>query len=83
MAGHFVEDLRTIDQVGASGGTRWIAWAISWVLPNLALFDVKAAVVHGVPVPGGQVLAAVAYGIAYSSAVLLLAIAIFQRRDLK
>jgi hypothetical protein len=34
-------------------------------------------------VPGGQVIAAVGYGAAYSTAVLLLAIAIFQRRDLK
>ncbi len=82
-AGHFVEDLRTIEQVGASGATAWVARLVSWVLPNLALFDVKAEVVHGVPVPGGQVVWAVAYGVAYSGAVLLLAIAIFQRRDLK
>lgn len=83
IAGHFVGDLRTIEQVGASGGTKWVAWAVSWVLPNLALFDVKAEVVHGVHVPAGQVVAAVAYGIAYASAVLFVAVAIFQRRDFK
>ena len=32
-------------------GTAWTAWLVSWVLPNLALFDVKAEVVHGVQVP--------------------------------
>lgn len=83
VAGHFVEDLRTIDEIGASGATTWVAWCVSWVLPNLALFDVKAEVVHGVAVRGGQVLAAVGYGVAYSAAVLSLAIAIFQQRDLK
>lgn len=83
VAGHFVEDLRTLEQVGASGATQWGAWLISWVLPNLALFDVKAEVVHGVPVPLGQVLAAMGYGAAYSVAVLLCAMAIFQRRDFK
>jgi Cu-processing system permease protein len=83
VAGHFVGDLRTIEQVGATGGTVWGAWLVSWVLPNLALFDVKAEVVHGVPVPPGQVVAAVGYGIAYCAAMLLLAVAIFQRRDFK
>ena len=53
VAGHFVGDLRTIEQVGASGATAWGAWLVSWVLPNLALFDIKAEVVHGVPVPPG------------------------------
>lgn len=83
VAGHFVEDLRTINEVGASGATTWVAWVVSWVLPNLAVFDVKAEVVHGVTVPAGQIIAAIGYGAAYSIAVLLLAIAIFQRRDLK
>lgn len=83
VAGHFVQDLRTIEQVGASGATKWVAWLVSWGLPNLALFDIKAEVVHGVPIGTGQVAAAVAYGITYSAAVLLLAMAIFQRRDFK
>lgn len=83
VAGHFVEDLRTIEQVGASGATKWIAWLVSWVLPNLALFNVKAEVVHGVAIPFTQVLSASGYGIAYSVAMLLLAMAVFQRRDLK
>jgi ABC-type transport system involved in multi-copper enzyme maturation permease subunit len=83
VAGHFVGDLRTLEHVGASGGTAWAAWLVSWVLPNLALFDIKAEVVHGVQVPPGQVGAAVGYGIAYSAAMLLLAMTIFQRRDFK
>ena len=83
VAGHFVGDLRTIEEVGASGTTAWVAWLVSWVLPNLALFDIKAEVVHGVAVPVGEILAAIGYGVAYSAAVLLLAVAIFQRRDLK
>lgn len=83
VAGHFVGDLRTLEQVGASGATSWVAWMVSWVLPNLALFDVKAEVVHGITIPVGQVTAAIGYGGAYSAAVLLLAVVIFQRRDFK
>ena len=69
--------------LGVSGAARWVGWGVSWVLPNLALFDVKAEVVHGIAVPAGQVLAAVAYGAVYSTALLVLAIAIFEKRDLK
>lgn len=83
VAGHFVEDMRTLEAVGASPATSAVARAVSWVLPNLAMFDVKAEVVHGIHVSAGQVTGAVAYGAVYSAAVLLLAIAIFQRRDLK
>lgn len=83
VAGHFVADLRTLDQIGVTGGTAWVAWVVSWILPNLALLDVKADIVHGLPVPATQVVAAVAYGVVYSAAVLLTAMAIFQRRDLK
>lgn len=83
VAGHFAGDLRTLDRIGASGATSWTAWAISWVLPNLALFDVKAEVVHGVAIPAGQVVAAVAYGATYSAAALLLAMSLFARRDFK
>lgn len=83
VAGHFVPDLRALETVGASGVTRWTAWLVSWVLPNLSLFDVKAEVVHGVAVPVTQVLASIGYGIAYVGGVLALATAVFQRRDFK
>lgn len=83
VAGHFVGDLRTLDTIGATGATVWAGRAVSWVLPNLAMFDVKAEVVHGIPVPWAQVAGAVGYGAAYSAAMLAVAIAIFQRRDFK
>ena len=83
VAGQFVKDLRTLETLGVSGAARWVGWGVSWVLPNLAVFDVKAEIVHGIPVPAGQVLAAVAYGAVYSIALLVLAIAIFEKRDLK
>jgi ABC-type transport system involved in multi-copper enzyme maturation permease subunit len=83
VAGHFVSDLRSLHTVGAGEATQWIASAVSWVLPNLALFDVKAQVVHGLPIAGRDVLLAVVYAGCYISAVLALAIAVFARRELK
>jgi len=51
------------------------------LLPNLDRLDIKAAAVHGVPVSGGYLAAAAAYGLFYASAVLILACLIFERRE--
>jgi hypothetical protein len=53
------------------------------VLPNLAPFDVKAEVVHGVTVSGSHVSLTLAYAVIYVAIVLLAAIAVFRRRDFK
>jgi len=83
VAGHFVADLRSLEAVGVNDATQWVASAVSWVLPNLALFDVKAQVVHGLPIAARDVTFAVAYGGCYIAAVLALAMAVFARRELK
>jgi Cu-processing system permease protein len=83
VAGHFVADLRTLEAIGADAVTSWTATAVSWLLPNLALFDVKAEVVHGLPIPPGQSLYAVAYALLYIGAVLSMAVAVFHRREFK
>jgi ABC-type transport system involved in multi-copper enzyme maturation permease subunit len=56
---------------------------VYYLLPNLAQFNLSGPVVNARPMdPGGLVLTAV-YGVAYSAAVLALAIAVFQRRDFR
>jgi hypothetical protein len=54
-----------------------------WVLPDLATFDVRLRVVHGLPVPMSYVALAVAYAGLYVSALLVLGTLIFSRRDFK
>jgi Cu-processing system permease protein len=51
------------------------------LLPNLDRLDIKASAVHGIPVAGGYLAAAGAYGLFYASAVLILACLIFERRE--
>ena len=52
VAGHFNSDLRNFER-GRRCRRSWPGWraALYYVLPNLAPFDVKAEVVHGMPVP--------------------------------
>jgi len=54
-----------------------------YVLPNLAPFDIKAQIVHGIHVPAGLLLLNTAYAFVYIAALLAAASLIFTRRDFK
>ena len=53
------------------------------MLPNLAQFDVKAAVVHGQSVTPGYLAIVVAYAAAYIAMLLAISAFVFSRRDFK
>jgi Cu-processing system permease protein len=83
VAGHFNADLRQFEQVVDSPVAASLARAAYYLLPNLAPFNVKAEVVHGVPVSGMHVGLTLAYAAVYTSALLVAASAVFRRRDFK
>lgn len=56
--------------------------AAMYLFPNLAAFDLKLAAAHGLAIPVSDVLFLAAYAVGYTTAVLSLAIFLFQRRDL-
>ena len=82
VAGHFGAELRNLDELVDSRFASSLAAGLSYVVPDLAAFDVKAAVVHGQPVTAGYMALTVASGAAYILAFLVPAVAIFTRRDL-
>lgn len=83
VIGHFNADLRDFEQVVESAPVAWIARALYYLLPNLAPFDIKAEVVHGLPVAPGFVAWTAAYAVLYIAALLVAAMGIFSRRDFK
>jgi ABC-type transport system involved in multi-copper enzyme maturation permease subunit len=83
VAGHFNADLRNFENVFDSQPVIWMARTLYYLLPNLAPFDVKAEVVHGLPMDGRHVVLTMAYAALYSGVLLTAAIAIFRRRDFK
>jgi len=83
VAGHFSEDLRRFDQVVDSAAAVWTTRVVSYLLPNLAPFDVKAQVVHGQLVSWGYIGLTALYGLVYVAALLVAAVWIFSRRDFK
>jgi ABC-type transport system involved in multi-copper enzyme maturation permease subunit len=83
IAGHFSADLKNFESVVDSRVAVWLTRALYYVLPNLAPFDVKAQVVHAQPVAPMYVLLTTGYGALYVTALLLLAVLFFSRRDFK
>jgi ABC-type transport system involved in multi-copper enzyme maturation permease subunit len=83
VIGQFNADLRHFDNVVSSRPAAWLARTLYYVLPNLAPFDIKAAVVHGLPVETGYLLLTLGYAAVYIAALLVVTTMIFARRDFK
>ena len=83
VAGHFNADLRHFENVIDNDAIAWLARVLYYVLPNLAPFDIKAEVVHGLPVTLRHVVLTVAYAVVYTGVLLTAAVAVFRRRDFK
>ena len=69
------------DVVDVSSAVARFVSIIGWVVPAFSAFDIKAQVVHGLPVPAGFLAYTLAYGALYVVAVLIAAITAFSRRE--
>jgi ABC-type transport system involved in multi-copper enzyme maturation permease subunit len=83
IAGRFSADLRNFNQVIDSTVANGLTNALYWVLPNLAQFDARAAVVHGQPVPAAAMALSGGYALLYIGALVVAAAMVFSRRDFK
>ena len=83
IAGHFSADLKNFEQVVDNPVAAGLARGFYYVLPNLAPFDVKAQVVHALPITPLYVALTTGYGVLYVGALLTLAVLFFSRRDFK
>ncbi|HRY60987.1 MAG TPA: ABC transporter permease [Candidatus Fermentibacter sp.] len=68
---------------GLLPGAERVMEALRMLLPRMDVFHIKDPVAHRIPVPTAYFLLASVYGLAYTSFMLSLAIAVFRRRDLK
>ena len=83
VAGHFSADLKHFDVVVGDSSLRIVTSGLYYLLPNMAMFDVKNAVVHAQTVPPAYVAVTTAYGAAYILALIAAAVWVFGRRDFK
>jgi ABC-type transport system involved in multi-copper enzyme maturation permease subunit len=83
LAGMFVEELRTFRSQTISASVTWVLRGLSYLLPNFENFNVSSAAAHGRAIPATLILQNTAYAVLYSTLVLLIAMAVFSRRNLK
>ena len=83
VAGHLTRDLRDI---GLRSKAEWVQDAGVWLhrlLPDLQSFNLSIEAVHGLPVSAADVWLPVVYGVGYAGMLLVVAVSIFERRDLR
>ncbi|MFQ5839411.1 MAG: ABC transporter permease [Candidatus Methylomirabilales bacterium] len=83
VIGHLSRDLKEFAAQFGGPVLNAVVFALYYLLPNLSNFNIKGQAVHGVPVPMSFIALSVLYGALYLSALLVLAMLIFQRRDFK
>jgi ABC-type transport system involved in multi-copper enzyme maturation permease subunit len=83
VIGHFSQDLRTLETLGASESLSSIGRALYFVFPNLAPLNVTSALVHAQAVTAQHMLLASGSVGLYVAVLLVAATLIFNRRDFK
>ena len=82
-AGQLSRDLLALAQQGDDPRLVTVARVLHRTLPDLASFDLTLQAVHGLPIAASEVGLPLLYGAGYASVLLIAAVAVFQRRDLK
>ena len=83
VAGQFGADLKNLEQVVESPVAGVIGRWLYYVLPNFAAFDIKASVVHGLPLPDTYLAVTIGYAVLYVTFFVVASVLIFARRDFK
>ena len=83
VVGHLSQALRDFGQMQAGPVQERIADVVYYAVPNLEVFNVRGAVVHGDPVIASHLLWATVYGLGWTMLLLLFAGAVFSRKELR
>jgi len=79
LAGKLIGDLVTFAELQRVAAVRYFYY----LLPNLASLDVRAEIVHHMAIEPGRVVLALAHGMSYSAAALILAVLAFRDREFR
>jgi len=82
VIGHLTGDLKALG-AKLDGTGRAFLNGLYYIMPNLENFNIKGRVIHHLEVPGTEMALLLAYGLLYTTVLLILAAVIFQRRDFR
>ncbi len=80
--GHLADDIWLFSSAAENPLFRDLGAALYWTLPNFEALSIREAAIHGQPIPWERVGYAFTYGLSYTTAVLVAAMAIFKYRDI-
>lgn len=83
VIGHLTMDLKMFGAKSEIVLVKMVTGFLYYFLPNLENFNIKGKVVHHIPVSWEYISFSMAYGVLYITIILLVSMAIFQRRDFK
>lgn len=83
FVGHLSGDIYALAQRSKTPALKTFGSVLYYLLPNLERFNLRGQASYGILVPAHEWLASAVYGIAYSSVLVWLAIAAFNRRDFR
>ena len=83
LVGNLTRDLREIGSGSELAAVREVTTWLYRLLPDLASFDLTLEAAHGLPITAADVWLPFLYGVSYAAVVLVLAVAIFERRDFR
>lgn len=86
LVGQNMELLRRVvvenPQAGLLTGQENLVIALSWIFPNLSLFDKKHAAAYGMAFSGHEFALLCLYGISYSAVLIFFATLLYKRKEL-
>jgi ABC-type transport system involved in multi-copper enzyme maturation permease subunit len=83
VVGHLSQALREFGRLQAGPLQEKVADVVYYIVPNLEVFNVRGAVVHGDAVGASHLLWATVYGVGWTLLLLLLAGGVFARKELR
>lgn len=85
LVGQNLELLRRVvtenAHAGVLSGQEKLVVAVSWIFPNLSMFDKKMVAAYGLPFSGQEFMLLMAYATSYTALLLFLATLLFNRKE--
>jgi ABC-type transport system involved in multi-copper enzyme maturation permease subunit len=81
--GHLTRDLLALGKQADLENVRRLSEVLYRVLPDLEMYNLSIEAVHGLPISSADIFWPMLYGLGYASVLLFMAIAVFQKRDMK
>jgi len=83
VIGHLADDIALFGQNTTNETLQTFSQVLYWLLPNFELFNASEMAVHGMTISSAHFLGALAYGLGYSTIVLIAAARVLSTRDFK